>query len=234
MNARTTTYVGSLTQHHGSAVADWTTCSCSTCSSIPAGHGRNLFFNVALADGSRLQHIRPTSLKHEEVRELESVVGGDLSTHYINGRVSDGRTIRCPLISQISGNLWMGGCEDGVRLPDDFDTVVSLYPWEKYLLGPNTVRYEVRMHDSSDVPSWNELKGPVDTALRSLQEGKKTLIHCQAGLNRSGLVTALVLATNPKRAEGKTIEQIIAQLRSRRHSLVLCNTAFENYLLKNF
>ena len=164
---------------------------------------------------------------------IESIQA-DLDTHHITGYVGNGYYVHCPLISMVSGNnlLYMGGCIDGVRLPDDFDTVISLYPWEQYELGPNTIRHEYRMHDSNAVPPWEELKGPVLTAMTSLSAGKKTLIHCQAGLNRSGLITALVMTANPLGT--RTMAENIAVLRERRHSLVLCNTAFENYLLKNF
>ena len=56
-----------------------------------------------------------------------------------------------PLISEIAPNLWQGGCEDGLILPDFIRHLVSLYPWESY-----TVRHQldsallVRMYDSDD------------------------------------------------------------------------------------
>lgn len=50
----------------------------------------------------------------------------------------------CPLISHIEGNLWMGGCIEGVRLPDDFRYVFSLYDGQEYIVGADTVLYERR------------------------------------------------------------------------------------------
>ncbi|HEY7821189.1 MAG TPA: dual specificity protein phosphatase family protein, partial [Acidimicrobiia bacterium] len=52
------------------------------------------------------------------------------------------------------------------------------------------------------------------------------LIRCQAGVNRSGLVSALVLMLDGYRAE-----EAIALLRQRRSPVVLSNRHFERWLL---
>lgn len=233
MNECITTYKGSMFRHHGKQVKEFGFCTCPDCKAYGTREvGRDLRYNVLLEDGRRLEHVRPESLVHKD-EEIGSIQA-DFEAHSINGYVANGDSIHCQLISQIVGNLWMGGCIDQVRLPDSFDTVISLYPWEKYILGPTTTRHEYRMHDSGSVPPWEELEVPIYQTLKSLQDGKKTLIHCQAGLNRSGLITALVMAVNPKRPPERTMEGIISKLRDRRHRLVLCNKTFESYLLKNF
>lgn len=129
----------------------------------------------------------------------------------------------CPLISEILPNLWQGGCVDGVKLPDDFDLVVSLYPWEKYALGPNTERVEIRAYDGADLPDFYDIAGRIVDEYR---QGKKILIHCQAGLNRSGLLAAMVLMRLDYSGS-----EAIALLRSTRSEMVLCNETFENYIL---
>ncbi len=53
-----------------------------------------------------------------------------------------------------------------------------------------------------------------------------TLIHCSAGFNRSGLVTALTLMYL-----GRTATQAIAQLRLKRCDEVLSNNTFHDWLL---
>jgi hypothetical protein len=129
-----------------------------------------------------------------------------------------------PLISHVKGNLYQGGCRDGVRLPDDFAYVLSLYPWERYELGPRTVREEVRMLDSLQ-----QALGQVDELARWVLNSAKlgpTLVHCQAGLNRSGLIAARALML-----EGLSAADAIATLRGSRSPLVLCNRAFEAHLL---
>lgn len=155
----------------------------------------------------------------------------DLTTHHIEGyaraAIEAGRNghFRVPLISHIEGNLHVGGCIHGVELPDDFTNVLSLYPWERYSLGPNTHRQEVRLYDSAEMASAEVLDNVADVAVRMLREGK-TLIHCQAGLNRSNLIAALAL-----RKLGRTSREAIDLLREKRSPVVLCNQAFERFLL---
>lgn len=122
------------------------------------------------------------------------------------------------------GALWQGGCIGGVKLPEDFDFVLSLYPWEKYVLGPNTEREEVKMYDSLDQGVDEVYELASDVAAR-LDEGQKVLVHCQAGLNRSGLVTARALMLM-----GRTADEAITLLRDSRSPQVLCNQSFEDYL----
>lgn len=158
----------------------------------------------------------------------------DLTSHHIRGfaraAIEAGKPARfdVPLISHIEGNLWVGGCIDGVRLDDDFRHVVSLYKWERYAIGPFTKRVEVEMYDSDEVPDAEEL-GALAAMVNTFLAKGKTLVHCQAGLNRSNLVaaTALILA-------GREPADAIALLRERRSPVVLCNEAFEAWLMDRY
>lgn len=58
------------------------------------------------------------------------------------------------------------------------------------------------------------------------RRGQRVLIRCQAGVNRSGLVSALVLML-----EGYAADEAIALLRRQRGSVVLSNRHFEKWLL---
>lgn len=130
-----------------------------------------------------------------------------------------------PLISEIAPNLWMGGCKDGVRLPDDFALVVSLYPWERYALGPDTQRIEAALYDAAEVPDPTQLHDLAEL-VNVARENGRVLVHCQAGLNRSGLITALSLVL-----DGMAPADAVALLREKRCDVVLCNVAFEQWLL---
>jgi protein-tyrosine phosphatase len=141
-------------------------------------------------------------------------------------RIQFAYTVDVPLVSHIDGNLWMGGCIDNVRLRDDFRYVVSLYPWEKYELGPDTERVEFEMYDSAAIPSKALLREIVDQVIHFTDKGQ-TLVHCQAGMNRSGLVTALTLIR-----KGWTPSSAIALLRERRDPTVLFNRHFAKWLLR--
>lgn len=131
-----------------------------------------------------------------------------------------------PLISHIQGNLYSGGCRDGVKLDDDFDYVLSVYKWERYKLGSNTTRAEFKMFDDdTDVDVDNVLR--IAEMAHDFAQHGKTLIHCQAGLNRSGLISSLVLMK-----DGMSAQEAIDLLREKRSPLVLCNQNFELWLKK--
>jgi hypothetical protein len=132
----------------------------------------------------------------------------------------------CPLISHIEDGLWVGGCIDGVTLDADFQTVVSLFTHERYFLGPHTTRHEFFMGDSLYVPPAQQLHHIADIVVSALDRGDKVLVHCQAGLNRSNLIAALALIKR-----GRTPADAITLLRDRRSPAVLCNGAFESWLL---
>jgi protein-tyrosine phosphatase len=131
-----------------------------------------------------------------------------------------------PFISQINDRLWIGGCQDGLVLPSNIEHLVSVYPWEEY-----TVNHElhssltVRMIDGDVVDE--ELVRSVALAINECRRDGTTLVHCQAGLNRSALVTALALMTG----DGMGAAEAIALLRAKRSPAVLCNRTFERWLL---
>jgi len=60
-----------------------------------------------------------------------------------------------------------------------------------------------------------------------LKSGDRVLVRCQAGLNRSGLVTALILMK-----EGLTAQDAIDLIRTKRHEDALFNTSFANWLIE--
>lgn len=160
------------------------------------------------------------------------VIETDFATHRIEGfaRAASERKVpidgsfSVPLISHVEGNLWQGGCRNGAPLPEDFAYVVSLYPWERYALGPNTHRDEIRMYDAGQMPDLRQLHA-IARKVNEYREKGKTLVHCQAGLNRSGLVAGLALVLG-----GMEPREAIALLRKQRCDMVLCNETFETWL----
>lgn len=132
-----------------------------------------------------------------------------------------------PLISPVDEglNLWQGGCKQDVPLNGEFQTIVSLYPWERYDRGDGANLYEFRMHDSSDGVLEEDLFKASDAVLKALSRGDKVLVHCQAGLNRSGLVTAFSLMRL-----GWPAQKAIDHLRNQRSHMVLCNKTFVEQL----
>lgn len=132
-----------------------------------------------------------------------------------------------PFISEILPGFYQGGCEDGLVLPEEIEHVVSLYKWERYKRHKNVKTFrEVTMYDSLDGPDRDNVI-ELATLVNDCRKQGKTLVHCQAGLNRSGLVAATALML-----EGRTAKEAVNLLRSSRSPAVLCNPVFEEWLLR--
>jgi len=135
-------------------------------------------------------------------------------------------TFSTTLISQITGNLYQGGTVEGVELPRMFRHVITLYKWEQYLVGHELDSYTVVTAYDADVgPLVPILGGLAELAVYCIRSGP-TLVACQAGLNRSGLVSALALILM-----GHSASKAVELLRKRRSRHVLCNPSFEEYVL---
>jgi hypothetical protein len=152
----------------------------------------------------------------------------DVTSHHIEGIAREGNTpFECSLISQITDNLWQGGCEEGVSLGGLFQHVISLYPWERFNAGCELDSFvEVRLYDGPTVPDPDQLYKLAQWINLCRSHGR-TLVHCQAGLNRSGLLAGLSLVI-----AGMVPAEAIRLLRSNRSPAVLCNKKFEAWLLQ--
>ena len=142
-----------------------------------------------------------------------------------------------PLYSEVAPNLFMGGTDDNATIDqaqplrhfeggNEFDCVVTLYAWA----APANWGVEERRFGFPDA---NIIEEYIPTILELAQwahtkwaSGKKVNIRCQAGLNRSGLVTALTLMIS-----GMSADQAIDTLRAKRSSYALCNGEYEHWLL---
>jgi protein-tyrosine phosphatase len=150
----------------------------------------------------------------------------DPTSRLIEGYARHGNTpFSSPFISNVHTTLWVGGCTTGLVLPPVIKCVVSLYPWERY-----TVKHEldgemyVRLYDA-DLADPNLL---LATA-RIVNEFRKigpTLVHCQAGLNRSSLIAGLALVL-----DGMSGNEAVETIRRERSAACLCNPEFEEFLL---
>jgi Dual specificity phosphatase, catalytic domain len=127
-------------------------------------------------------------------------------------------------VSHIDGNLWIGACPES-SLPDFFAYVLNLYQAEPYGTHPNTVVRTQRMDDSDVLPG-AEILEDLAAWVNEKRALGPTLVHCQAGLNRSGLIAGLALIRS-----GIAPRDAIALLRQKRSSDVLFNKAFEQWLL---
>lgn len=130
-----------------------------------------------------------------------------------------------PFISRIQGNLWQGGCKNGLVLPNHIKHVVSLYPWERYKVKHDLDSFvEVKLYDSAYLPNVAQLTALADW-INVCVATAPTLVHCQAGLNRSGLLAGLALVRS-----GMDGADAINLLRDSRSPAVLCNQTFADWL----
>lgn len=130
-----------------------------------------------------------------------------------------------PYISEIAKNLWQGGCQRGLVLPPNIKHVVSLYPWERYRHTGVRSELYVEMYDSEEqtldqVPA-------IAAWVNACRKDGPTLVHCQAGLNRSALVVASALWSDYGDVAFEDGDHLVRFLRDRRSPAVLCNPAFE-------
>ena len=130
-----------------------------------------------------------------------------------------------PIISHIQGNLWQGGCETGLVLPENIKRVLSLYRWEKYIVNHELERFvEIEMYDSTE-QGFDQVESLANMVAVWMYEAP-TLVHCQAGLNRSSLVaTRALMIYNDWDAD-----TAIKTIRESRSPACLCNPSFEEHL----
>lgn len=132
-----------------------------------------------------------------------------------------------PYISKVYDDLWQGGCHPEMTLPSFVNHLVSLYPWGKYQVKHDLdSELTVRMYDSNDGFNTEQVRAIAEWVNTARKSGV-VLVHCQAGLNRSGLVTAAALIL-----EGMPASEAIKTLRAARSGAVLCNQSFHKWLFQ--
>jgi len=109
--------------------------------------------------------------------------------------------------------------------PEHFDTVVTMYAYARPVdWFVKEFRFGIYDSDMKDFQT-DELHDIVVAAHRDWKNGKRVLVRCQAGINRSGLVMALMLIR-----EGYAADDAINLMRAKRGRAVLANKHFENWL----
>lgn len=152
-------------------------------------------------------------------------IEADFTSHHIEGIAREGNVpFSCSLISEIDDSLYQGGCKNGVNLGSTFKHIISLYPWERYKTKDLDSFTEVRLYDGPSVPDEQQLYS-LARWINICRSHGRTLVHCQAGLNRSGLLAGLALVL-----DGMSPDDAIAKLRAGRCNAVLCNHSFEKWL----
>lgn len=137
--------------------------------------------------------------------------------------------------SRVSGNLWVGSAPPiGTRVASLFDCLALCAA--EYQVGPECFHgaevFRVPLNDDGTPMSEAEMKDAVMAAGRVigwLSRGKKVLVTCHAGLNRSGLVAALALCCRPG---GLSPEEAVTAVRAARGPRAMRNPHFLEFLQK--
>ncbi|ATW51364.1 protein-tyrosine phosphatase family protein [Streptomyces xantholiticus] len=136
---------------------------------------------------------------------------------------------------EITTGLWVGGhvwSDAGRRhrdvvVADEFDVVISLYTRQGHGPADGVEHLVVPIPDDWLTADEIDLVRRVAlTAADAVRAGRRVLVRCYSGYNRSGLVAAQTLIELGHDAEGA-----IDRVRLRRSSWALHNAAFEQYLL---
>jgi protein-tyrosine phosphatase len=141
------------------------------------------------------------------------------------------------LFSMIAPNLFQGGTDDldVIHLPVTnnrkrtdlpFDSIVTMYAWARPAdWNVQEFRYGVPDASITDI-DLTRLREAVEFGYSRWKSGDRVLVRCQAGLNRSGLVTALLLIK-----DGHSPETAISMIRTGRGDDALFNTSFTDWLI---
>ena len=139
------------------------------------------------------------------------------------------------LFNEIATNLFMGGTEDmdvihfpaknNKRIDLPFDAIVTMYAYAQPAdWKVQEFRYGVPDAAIEDI-DLDRLKQAVEFGYNRWMAGDRVLVRCQAGLNRSGLVTALILMST-----GLDAETAIEQIRKNRAEIALFNEDYVRWL----
>ena len=143
------------------------------------------------------------------------------------------------LFSEIAPNLFQGGTDDldvihlavtnnRKRTDLPFDAIVTMYAWARPAdWQVQEFRYGVPDASIGDI-DLSRLHQAVQFGYDRWKAGDRVLIRCQAGLNRSGLVLALILIK-----DGIAPEDAINLIRTHRGPDALFNLNFANWLIED-
>lgn len=138
--------------------------------------------------------------------------------------------------SKLTDNLFMGGTEiendreygegKSYRNKPEFDLVITAYKGAANL-HPEIKELRVHFEDSeSENLNLEEIENYADFGIEELKKGKKVLIRCMGGHNRSGLIAGIILIKL-----GMDNKEVVNLIKSKRGEDALTNYKFEKYLL---
>jgi hypothetical protein len=156
------------------------------------------------------------------LRGYSVVDGGDVVGIMQRG----GAMVRLPAWTAIGDHLILGA-HPADTMPPGVDVIANVDSFRFYDV-PDAVLYmHFAYRDTDAIPDSAELHLAASFLNGLRAAGKTVFVHCRLGLNRSALLTGLVLID-----EGYRPQEAIDLMRSLRSPYVLENKTFERYLLE--
>ena len=118
------------------------------------------------------------------------------------------------------------GAHPADTMPPNVDVIANVDSFRFYDVPDGVLYMHFAYRDANAIPDSAELHIAASFLNDLRAAGKTVFIHCRLGLNRSALMTGLVLID-----EGYGPKEAIELMRNLRSSLVLENKTFERYLL---
>lgn len=140
--------------------------------------------------------------------------------------------------SNVYPKLWVGAKPPVDRSYPSIDMIVLCAAEYQPQTFPHFTGPLVRVAIPDDHLSSDELRRALaggTTVAKALAAGKRVLVTCAAGINRSALVASLGLLHVTKNAPGgraMTVDQVIALMKAKRHPDCLFNKHFQEVLRK--
>jgi len=176
---------------------------------------RDLAEGYAHAFGGQVYELPPHSIVGLNLQELKFIPQPEwlVSVRFSSALLEP--------YSHIFGNMFIGG--ESAKDLSNFDSIITLY--SGLSREPNDFRLEIPDSKITDI-NYLDLEKTVDWGLSQLNEGKKLLVRCQLGLNRSGLVAALLL-----KKLGLSSAESIDLIRRQRSAQALFNSSYTSWLM---
>jgi protein-tyrosine phosphatase len=136
-----------------------------------------------------------------------------------------GEMVRIPAWTIIRDHLILGA-HPADTMPPNVDVIANVDSLRFYEVSSAVLYMHFAYADTNAVPDSSELQIAACFLNDLRAAGKTVFIHCRLGLNRSALLTGLVLMD-----EGYRAKDAIALMRHLRSPYVLENETFERYML---
>ena len=149
------------------------------------------------------------------------VDGGDI----VGIMQRDGEMVRIPAWTLIGDHLILGA-HPADTMPPNVDAIANVDSFRFYDIPDGVLYLHFAYRDANVIPDSTDLRIAASFLNDLRAAGKTVFIHCRLGLNRSALLTGLVLID-----EGYRAKDAIEMMRNLRSPYVLENKTFERYLL---